>query len=265
MPGGIMSTTMLHKPAEGSGAEISIQPGRTYLLGFDSDSATYEIQAADILIVFDDGAVLRLKDFLRVTAHDDFTIALSDGMLISGRDAADMFTMVLDDFHTDSLARASGTDLEATPDKGAPLHASDAVLPNLLGEYEFTTPDAGVGAQVGPIPSGALAGFGGYGHPVSPLFDCNASGRDAPLSSGIVYSPAQAPGSQGEPLQIGDLLDTSRPLFPEAPPAPAFESLLDTPGPDTGQERALSSVDSLAQSDEAEQFLLALFGSGHFL
>lgn len=261
MSGGIMTTTMLRKPEEGSDAEISVQPGQTYLLGFDSDSATYEVQAADVLIVFDDGAVLRLKDFLRVTAHDDFTIALSDGMLISGRDAADMFTMVLDDFHTDNVARAPGTGIEATADKGAPLHASGAVLPDLLGEYEFTPPDA----EDGPAPSREHAGFGGYNHPASPCFDCTASGGDAPANSGIIYSPAQPPGSPGEPLQIGDLLDTTRPLFPEAPPAPAFESLLDTPGPDTGPERALLAVDCFAQSDGTDQFLLALFGSGHLL
>lgn len=261
MPGGIMSTTMLRKPEEGSGAEVSVQPGQTYLLGFDSDSATYEVQAPDVLIVFDDGAVLRLKDFLRVAAHDDFTIALSDGALISGRDAADMFTMVLDDFHTDSVARAPGTGLGATADKGAPLSASGAVLPDLLGEYEFTPPDA----EGGPAPSPHHAGLGGYNHPASPFFDCDASGRDSPVNSGIVYSPAQPPGNPGEPLQIGDLLDTSRPLFPEAPPAPAFESLLDTLGSGTGPERALLAVDCFAQSDGAEQFLLALFGSGHLL
>lgn len=240
-----MSSIMLHKPEAGHAAEVFVQPGQTYLFDFDSDAATYESQAADVLIVFDDGALLRLKDFLHVTAQDDFTIELLDGVQVSGSNAAAMFTMDLDELQTGALAHASAPALGAAPDGDMPILVSGIVLSSLPVDDALAPQEAH--ARLMPPFSGS-------------------TGQTAPVSDGLVYGPGQAAGHLGEPLQIEDLLDTTRPARTDMPPKLAFESLLDThcPDPGEGPDGAMLSADWPAQFCRAEQdiLLLALFDFG---
>lgn len=292
-----MSSIMLHKPAQGHSAEVSVQPGRTYQFDFDTDAATFESDAADVVLVFDDGGLLRLKDFLRVTAHDDFILEFPDGTQVSGRDAAHMFAMELDDFHTDGLTASadplaglpeSGSSPSGPPQSGPPQ--SGWLDPGLLGDETF----APLCTEVCRVPS---HGHGSLDEPeylITPHADPGGPRLAVPAADSIGHShpeavrlhgtdgldgperlPGNRPGS-AEPLRLDDLLDTSRPVLPDGSNGqgepnglglPVFERLLDA-GPGLtvhdGTASGAAPADCIASpgNDGQDPFLLALLGLG---
>lgn len=234
---------MLHKPEAGRTLQVSVHPDRTYLLDFFTDTVTFDQKNADVCLFFEDGARILLHDFLRVTAHDDFTLELPDGTELSGRDVADAMNMALQDFHTDSLT-AEGADGQdggillaaaVSPGRAAPPEDDLAGLLEPPGS-EFapfcdsscilsgTHPHSGLPFDAGTAPSGLV---------LTPhLGTPGESPRPAPPSGDVLegtvfVSPSLSQGA-GEILQIEDLLDTSQARsFDSAHHAPAFERLLD--------------------------------------
>ena len=251
-----VTTILLHKPEAGQNADVFVQPGQTYRFDFDTEEASFDSEAADVVVTFDDGATLHLKDFLRVTAHDDFTISLSDGACFSAKDMADMFEMVLEDFHTDGLTAANDAGAAPAPEGGDALLVADAGLSGLLGKGE----PAPLCADICRIPDHDHDLFGDPEYLITPHAEAGAFTPPAADRIGHAsYPPVTAPG---ETLQIEDLLDTSSSLLLESPHTPAFESLLDSPF--TGPGQAVRPSDCIVQTDGAPQdpFLLALFGLG---
>ncbi|MDL2266526.1 hypothetical protein LJC46_00875 [Desulfovibrio sp. OttesenSCG-928-G15] len=96
--------TTIQKPAAGTSVKVDVHPGGVYVFGFSLDSATFDQQGEDVQVDFDDGAILSLHGFVPASVKEDFTVELEDGTQLSGRDMAEMFSFVLQDFHTDASA-----------------------------------------------------------------------------------------------------------------------------------------------------------------
>ena len=88
----------LDKPAPGETAQISIEPGHVYVLGFYLDITTFTDDGRDIRILFDDGSHMVLRDFFSAAKTGDFYLELPDGAMLLGKDIADAMSYKLEDF-----------------------------------------------------------------------------------------------------------------------------------------------------------------------
>lgn len=112
-------TTTIQKPAAGQTQEVNVLPGGNYVLGFSLDAATFDSHDGDVRVDFDDGAVISLHDFMRASEKEDFTLELPDGTRLSGKDVAEMFSLVLQDIQTDAAdGDAPPAPFEADPAEG---------------------------------------------------------------------------------------------------------------------------------------------------
>lgn len=109
-----IESIILHKPEAGCSTEIHVRPEQIYQLDFYVGTANFERFSDDAVFAFDDGAVLRLKEFFSATAAGDFTIELPDGVRVSAKDMAEAFETDLHDFSPcgDSLTDGLNPDVE---------------------------------------------------------------------------------------------------------------------------------------------------------
>ena len=288
---------MLHKPDAGQSLQVSVHPGQTYVCDFFTDTVTFDQDNADVQLLFEDGAQIFLRDFLRVAKQEDFVIELPDGAQLSGRDVADAMNMVLQDFHTDALAAEGASDQDGGDDD-ASAGSSFTVAQGHSGTQHpedltaLLEPDGG---EFAPL-CGAYCAFSG-GHAPVPSFEGRAD-QDGPCITPHVRPPGDAVLSgysegdthggfsllaphrstaaiEGEVLQIEDLLDISRPgSFDSARHTPAFEGLLDplpanppstpTSAPSFPQDNLSPSSQSDAADSVSDQLLLAFWVLGTF-
>lgn len=94
-----MESIILHKPEAGRSAEICVSPEQTYQLTFHVETANFERMNGDAVFAFDDGAMLRLKNFFPAISIGDFTIELPDGIQLSAKDMVEVFEADLRDFN----------------------------------------------------------------------------------------------------------------------------------------------------------------------
>lgn len=102
---------MLHKPAAGQAAQVTVRPDGLYRCDFYTHDVSFDRSGEELQFHFSDGALLSLQDFFTVARQHDFTIELPDGTQLAGQEMASVLTMTLEDFHTDGpLAAADSAD-----------------------------------------------------------------------------------------------------------------------------------------------------------
>lgn len=79
-----------------------MQHGHVYALGFDTSNVTFGRSEGDLLMTFEDGANLILRDFYNESEMGDFFLELADGNVLSARSIVASMEYVLDDFVSDT-------------------------------------------------------------------------------------------------------------------------------------------------------------------
>lgn len=262
------SKITLARPEAGQTLQVAVLPGRTYVLEFEPETASYDLRDENIRLCFEDGAVLSLNGFFQATAQSDITLELRDGTLFSGKDVAEALTMDLTDFHTDNTggektALEPGAPSAAAWDTdglgnllesgGAPAHLCD-------GHSVCTLFDEALDPHIDRDPQFALPASPGL---TPPIPHERLPPAALPEQSA---SPAQPQaGSIGEILQWEDLLDADAPLpLGEHGGEPRFERICTAfHGEDMVRTEALNAP-SLADRgpEDADQWLLAFLHMG---
>ena len=150
------SKVIIPVPDAGSSLLFAMQADTVYLLGFSTETATFDQVGADVKVVFDNGGEIILQNFFPVVETRDFTLELQDGTLISGRDMASVLAMSLKDFHTDGAdSYAQGTsdafpsgDTETACPPGVALRTED-LLEGPEQELFALLPEDGTGPGTG--------------------------------------------------------------------------------------------------------------------
>lgn len=96
-----MSKQMLIKPEAGQKTQCVVQHGHMYSLDFDTSTALFSRTDGDLLISFEDGASIILRDFYNESLMGDFFLELADGNVLSARSVVDSMEYMLDDFVTE--------------------------------------------------------------------------------------------------------------------------------------------------------------------
>ncbi|MDR2800427.1 MAG: hypothetical protein LBB52_04065 [Desulfovibrio sp.] len=113
------------RPQAGQSLLYVMRAGQTYTFDFAPETATIEHSGSDVRLYFDDGGAVSLKGFFQALNEGDFTLRLPDGVLVSGRDVAEVLNMALEDFHTEG----AGLSLDAVSCAAALQAQSPRSLP----------------------------------------------------------------------------------------------------------------------------------------
>lgn len=97
-----MSKQILIKPQAGQTEQCVVQHGHVYALGFDPSNVVFSRTEGDLLMSFDDGASIVLRDFYNESQIGDFFLELADGNVLSARSVIESLEFILDDFVTGS-------------------------------------------------------------------------------------------------------------------------------------------------------------------
>ena len=210
-----MSHVMLNKPAAGETVQVAIRNGQVYLLDFEPGETTWSNSGKDILIKFEDGSGMVLRDFFAAAKGGDFYLKLPDGAVLSGKDVVEVITTPLDDFHTNgSHASASGVH---APDVFSGAEAEQASGPTCVTHCRLPEEHTSQGQ---PFFAEALHESAPFGPP-----DFLGAGENSLLSLAPLAHPGYGLGATsslvffsshngGEPLHINELLDTAVPPSP---------------------------------------------------
>ena len=93
-----MNKVLLSKPAPGETAEIFVNDGCIYVLNFYLDTTTLEHDGNDVMIHFEDGADMMLRNFFTASVTGGFYLELPDGLLLLGKDMAETLDYALENF-----------------------------------------------------------------------------------------------------------------------------------------------------------------------
>lgn len=200
-------TVQLAKPGAGSALQESMAPGVRHLLDFYPEQASFEKRGPDLHLVFDDGAALTLTGFFSVLEQGDFTLELPDGTLLSGLAVEEALTMVLEDFHTNTV----------TQDNQSPDTGDGDNLPFALHEDHpvlFCHESCGLLDDNISLPGAPDPHFDLHMTPLRPLPSLTSPQAPPALPDSSFLRPQLSPGA-GDILRAEELLDTA----PEAPGA----------------------------------------------
>lgn len=127
--GDIMSKQSLIKPQAGQTEQCVVQHGHVYALGFDTSNVTFGRSEGDLLLTFEDGANIVLRDFYNESQIGDFFLELADGNVLSARTVIESMEYILDDFGT-------GTDPVYTAESFQPVHDVASSILSIFGEED---------------------------------------------------------------------------------------------------------------------------------
>ena len=204
-----MSKVTLTRPAAGETVHVDMRKGHVYLLEFDLGETTVADNGKDVLLTFDDGSGMVLRDFFFAAKAGDFYLTLPDGVMLSGKDVVESLAFSPENFHpSEDCAFAE---------------AHDGISSSLAG--------AEAGSLSG-LPRGTRcelsAGHDGSGLPFSPEAldeaDLFASGRES-----NVCPPSLAHGPE---FMSGDIASSFPPFsLHGGRSVPHLDDLLDMPVP----------------------------------
>lgn len=93
-----LDKVVLDKPSPGEKSEHRIEEGHVYVFAFYLDVALFEAKDDDCLILFDDASELLLRNFFSTASSiRSFYLEMPDGILVSGKDAAEAMNLPLND------------------------------------------------------------------------------------------------------------------------------------------------------------------------
>ena len=156
-----MSNQMLTKPEAGQTAQCVVQHGHVYALGFDTSHVEFGRSEGDLLMSFEDGASIILRDFYNESQIGDFFLQLADGNVVSARSVVESMDYVLDDFVTQGNAVYTAESYSSAQDgMGAvslvPLFCEENELLLLQPQDALSGPDSFSGQDSLAVQSGAF-------------------------------------------------------------------------------------------------------------
>ncbi|MDL2316952.1 hypothetical protein LJC59_07745 [Desulfovibrio sp. OttesenSCG-928-A18] len=123
MPGAaFMKSAVLQKPEAGQTVTIAMREGTVYHLDFLLDDTRCDANGPDMTVCFEDTACLVLRGFFPAANAGDFFLEFPDGLMVSGKDMADVALLPLNDF---SPSRVEG-EFVSDPDHPSALVGREA-------------------------------------------------------------------------------------------------------------------------------------------